>query len=204
MAGKPWLNPSHRSALTSRPDQAQIHMPGGRRRRISTSPRHNLRARWATVRVSGPNTVPGANSGTSTFSTYAAKAGPSIAPLITQGAIMASAVSPAMNVCVPQEPNGASITRRSPRGAHPLSRLRFVFTEVSSIKTTRSGCAVTAGIRRLNQSSRCRLTLDRRRSAASSDFFCAYNRACEGTCRSRSGGRARRSRPAKQTPAQAS
>ena len=42
-------------------------------------------------------TVPGASSGTSTFSAYAAKAGPFIAPLMTPGAIMASAVSPAMN-----------------------------------------------------------------------------------------------------------
>lgn len=39
------------------------------------------------------------------------------------------------------------------------------------IKTTRSGCADTAGTRCLNQSSRCRLTLVWRRSAATSDFF---------------------------------
>ena len=37
------------------------------------------------------------------------------------------------------------------------SRAGFVFTEVSSIKTTRSGCADTAGMRYLNQSSRRRL-----------------------------------------------
>ena len=36
MAGKPWLSPSPRSALTSRPDQAQIPMLGERRWRIST------------------------------------------------------------------------------------------------------------------------------------------------------------------------
>ena len=36
MAGKPWLSPWSRSALTSRLDQAQIPMPGKRRRRIST------------------------------------------------------------------------------------------------------------------------------------------------------------------------
>src|SRR5690554_3624676 len=36
MAGKPWLSPSPRSVLTSRLDQAQIPMLGGRRRRIST------------------------------------------------------------------------------------------------------------------------------------------------------------------------
>lgn len=94
-----------------------------------------------------------------------------MAPLITHGAIMASAVSPAMKVCVLHEPKGASITRRSPRCAHPRSRVRFVFTEVSSMKTTRSGRADTAGIRCLNQVSRCCLTLVRRRSAATSDFF---------------------------------
>lgn len=58
---------------------------------------------------------------------------------MTQGAIMASAVSPAMKVCVPHDPNGASMIRRSPRGAHPLSRVRFVFTDVSS--TARQGIA---------------------------------------------------------------
>ena len=36
MAGKPWLSPSPRSALTSRPDQAQIPKLGERRQRIST------------------------------------------------------------------------------------------------------------------------------------------------------------------------
>lgn len=84
---------------------------------------------------------------------------------------MESGLSPAINVCVTHDPNGASMTRRSSRGAHPLNRVRLVFTEVSSIKTTRSGCADTAGIRCLNQSSRCRLTLVWRRSPATSDFF---------------------------------
>jgi hypothetical protein len=37
MAGKPWLSLSPRSALTSRPDQAQIHMLGERRQRVSTT-----------------------------------------------------------------------------------------------------------------------------------------------------------------------
>src|SRR6056297_2014499 len=94
-----------------------------------------------------------------------------MAPLITQGAIIASALSPAMNVWVPHEPKGASIIRRFPQGAHPRCRVRFVFTDVSSIKTTRSGCFDTAGMRCLNQFSRCRLTLARRRSVATSDFF---------------------------------
>ena len=37
MAGKPWLSLSHQSALTSRPDQVHINMPGERCLRISTS-----------------------------------------------------------------------------------------------------------------------------------------------------------------------
>lgn len=61
--------------------------------------------------------------------------------------------------------------RRFPQGAHPRCRVRLVFTDVSSIKTTRSGCFDTAGMRCLNQSLRCRLTLARRRSVATSDFF---------------------------------
>lgn len=72
---------------------------------------------------------------------------------------------------MPHDPNGASMTRRSPHGAHPRSRVRFAFTDVSAMKTTRSGCTDTAGRRCLNQLSRCRLTLARRRLAATSDFF---------------------------------
>lgn len=53
-------------------------------------------------------TVPGSISGTSTFSTQAAKAAQSMAPLIAQGAIMASALSPAMKVWVPHQPNGGA------------------------------------------------------------------------------------------------
>ena len=41
------------------------------------------------------------------------------------------------------------------------------------MKTTRSGWADTAGMRCLNQVSRCRLTLARWRSVATSDFFYA-------------------------------
>jgi hypothetical protein len=82
---------------------------------------------------------------------------------------------------VPQDPNGASITRRSPQGGHPRCRVGFVFTQVSSIKTTRSGCFDTAGIRCLNPSSRCRVSLARRRSVATSDFYMC-SPACEETC----------------------
>lgn len=45
--------------------------------------------------------------------------GPSIAPLMTQGAIMASEDRPAMKVWVPRDPKGASMTSRSPRCDHP-------------------------------------------------------------------------------------
>ena len=76
-----------------------------------------------------------------------------------------------MKVCVPHEPNGASIISRSPEGAHPRCLVKIVFTDVSSRKTTCSGCSITAGIRCVNQSSRRRLTIARRRSMATNDFF---------------------------------
>ena len=99
------------------------------------------------------------------------KAGPSMAPLITQGAIKASTVNPAIRVWFPQLPKGASIVRRSPRGAQPRSRVRFGFTAVSSIKITRSGILTMAGKRCVNQSLRRCFTLAWRRSVATSDFF---------------------------------
>jgi len=52
---------------------------------------------------------------------------------MTHGAIKASTVSPAIRVWVPQLPKGASIVSRSPRGAHPRKRVRFVLTAVSSV-----------------------------------------------------------------------
>lgn len=115
-------------------------------------------------------TVPGSSSGTSTCSTYAAKASPSIAPLLSQGAI--SAPAPAMNVCIPHDPNVASMTSRSPRCDHPRRRVRLVVTEVSSMKTKRSGRADTASCRCLIQSSRRFLTFARLRSVATNVFFC--------------------------------
>ena len=96
-----------------------------------------------------------------------------IAPLITHGAIRASQVSPAIRVCVPQLPNGASMVNRAPCGAQPRSRVRFVLTAVSSKNTTRPGIRAMAGERCATQSSRCRLTFARRRSVATNDFFCA-------------------------------
>ncbi len=47
---------------------------------------------------------------------------------MTQGAINASGVRPAISVCVPQRPNGASISSRMPRCALPRRRVRLVFT----------------------------------------------------------------------------
>ena len=52
--------------------------------------------------------------------------------MITQGAIIASALGPAMKVWVPHEPNGVPMIRRFPQGAHPRCLVRFVFTDVSS------------------------------------------------------------------------
>ncbi|MCE8430402.1 hypothetical protein LZ186_02550 [Rhodovulum sulfidophilum] len=54
---------------------------------------------------------------------------------------------PAISVCVPQLPNGASMLSLSPRGARPRRRVRFVFTAVSSKNTTGSGRAAMAGRR---------------------------------------------------------
>ena len=53
--------------------------------------------------------------------------------------------------------------------ATKLWRVRFVLADVSSIKTTRSGRADTAGMRCTNQSYRRRLTLFRAPSAGTSD-----------------------------------
>ena len=110
--------------------------------------------------------VPGDISWISTSWIYAANAGPSIAPFMTHGAINASWVSPAIRVCVLQLPKGASMVSRVPRGAQPRSRVRLVFTAVSSKNTTRSGIWAMVGERCMIQSLRCRLTFARRRSVA--------------------------------------
>ena len=83
-----------------------------------------------------------------------AKASPFIAPLITQGAIRLSWVRPAMNVWVPQAPKGAVISRRLPHKLRPRRRVRLVLIEVSSIKTSRSGCDCILGMRYRNHSCR--------------------------------------------------
>lgn len=64
------------------------------------------------AKLSKMTTVPGSSSGTRTCVTYAADASPSIAPLMTHGAINSLAPRPAMKVCVPHDPNGAAIINR--------------------------------------------------------------------------------------------
>ena len=76
-------------------------------------------------------------------------------------------------------PKGASMIRRFQQGGLSPLFVRFVFTDVSSIKTTRSGCFDTAGMRCLNQSSHCRLTSARRRWVASSDSFICVAKLAE-------------------------
>ncbi len=174
----------------------------------------------------------GTGSGTGTFSTQATTAGPSIAPLLAQGAIMALAARPVMKGArktvrwtvsalngrspgkVPHDPNGADQpipTRRpTPKTGQVCPHRGFASrTCGSSRKTRRSGGADTAGMRCLNPSSRCRSTLARRRSAAT-----GLRRGFDPPdhplillrhfCRSRSDAQARRSRHARQTPAPAS
>lgn len=64
-------------------------------------------------------------------------------------------------------PRGASIISCAPLFALPRRRVKFLFTAVSSMNTTRSGSIAMAGNRFLNQSIRCRLTVKRRQPAAS-------------------------------------
>lgn len=99
-------------------------------------------------------------------------------PLMTHGAIITSAFSPAMKLCVAYEPDGASTIKRFPQGAilvgaSGLSSRMFHLLPDSrclqrweGIKTTRSGCLDMAGMRSLNEPSRCRLTVERGRSKA--------------------------------------
>ena len=58
-------------------------------------------------RLSRMTTVPGASIGASCVAIEVSNAVPFIAPLMTQGAVSAFCVSPAMNVCVPDLPKGA-------------------------------------------------------------------------------------------------
>jgi hypothetical protein len=101
---------------------------------------------------------------------------------MTQGAMRPSDVRPAMKVCVPQPPKGASIRSRCPRRARPRSRVRFVFTEVSSMKTSRSGCRRMKERRRSSQSRRASFTRTRCCSDATSGFSIADTEPLEQRC----------------------
>src|SRR3954449_11320025 len=61
-----------------------------------------------------------------------------MAPFTTQGALSPSHLSAAMNVWVPQRPNGAEARKRCPRRLRPRSRVILVLTAVSSMNTRRA------------------------------------------------------------------
>jgi len=100
--------------------------------------------------------------------------------LISQDAIVASAASPAINVCVPQRSEGR-INRRALTSRRPsmlAGRIGFDGGFIdkdnnrdNAIKTSRSGRADTAGMRYRNRSSRYIFTLAWRRSMAADVFF---------------------------------
>jgi len=98
-------------------------------------------------------TSPLARVGASWVSTQVSKADRLIALSITQGAVMPWQRSPAMKVCVPQWPNGASAISLVPRRLRPRSRTILVFTEVSSTKTRRCGSSRILGWRRVDPDS---------------------------------------------------
>ena len=94
-------------------------------------------------------TVPGSRAGASWVSMQVSKAVRSMAPAMTEGAIRPAQVRPAqvrpaqvrpaMKVWVCQRPKGAEPVSRWPRAQRPRSRVMVALTEVSSIKTSRSG-----------------------------------------------------------------
>ena len=116
-------------------------------------------------------TVTSYNSGARIFWIQPSKASPSIASLMTHGTIRLSCIKPAMNVCVPHAPNWASISSRFLHKLRPYWRVKLVFTDVTSMKTSRSGCACMAGRWCLNQSWRRFLTWAHSRSVANSNLF---------------------------------
>src|SRR5690606_33887990 len=94
---------------------------------------------------------------------------------MTQGATRPDGLKPAIRVWVPHDPKGADAVSLVPRMERPRIRVRLVLTDVSSMKTTRSGIALIAGTRCANQSARERFTLARLRSSAMRLFFYTYN-----------------------------
>src|SRR4249919_1190137 len=101
-----------------------------------------------------------------------------MAPSTTVGAVILLWRKAATKVIVSQVPSGTLPITRSPRGARPLSRTRFVLTAVSSINTSRAGSSRPCS--RI-QHRRARATSARCRSAACRLFFKGDSMAIEKT-----------------------
>src|SRR5437764_10620003 len=91
-----------------------------------------------------------------------------MAPATTIGAVILLWRRAATKVMVSQVPSGTLPITRSPRGARPLSRTRFVLTAVSSINTSRAGSSMPCS--RIQRRRAC-ATSARCRSAACRLFF---------------------------------
>src|SRR5438874_3559186 len=91
-----------------------------------------------------------------------------MAPSTTIGAVILLWRKAATKVIVSHVPSGTLPITRSPRGARPLSRTKFVLTAVSSINTSRAGSNMPCS--RI-QRRRARATSARCRSAACRLFF---------------------------------
>lgn len=106
--------------------------------------------------------------GTKHCSTYARNISPVIAPWTTIGAVILSCRKAATNVIVSHVPSGTVPITLMPRGARPLSRVKFVLTAVSSRNTSRAGSSRPCS--RI-QRRRARATSARCRSVACRLFF---------------------------------
>src|SRR5436309_3510120 len=91
-----------------------------------------------------------------------------MAPSTTIGAVILLCRKPATKVIVSHAPSGTVPITLTPRGARPLSRIKFVLTAVSSINTSRAGSNMPCS--RI-QRRRARATSARCRSAACRLFF---------------------------------
>ena len=92
------------------------------------------------------------------------------APSTTMGAVILLCRKPATKVIVSQAPSGTVPITLTPRGARPLSRIRFVLTAVSSINTSRAGSSAFESFAR---NSERRADFNDR----SFHLFCANNRS---------------------------
>src|SRR5271157_5087513 len=101
-----------------------------------------------------------------------------MAPSTTIGAVILLWRRAATKVIVSHLPSGTAPITRTPRGARPLSRTRFVLTAVSSINTSRAGSSIPCS--RI-QRRRARATSARCRSAACRLFFKGDSVAIEKT-----------------------